>query len=316
MRTIFALLILLIGCLQVSHADTLHPAAAIRDLLGARGDRLSYAEIKLAVDRLIDPSIDADSVLSEIYAMVSTVRQMLATIPPAEAEKSIERLRALQAFIYHPGHWNDEQPFQYDLDDPYGQILSTHLLATYLATRRGNCVSMPILFLVLGERLGLDLSLSTTPLHVLVKYADDGTGETYNLEATSGAGFTRDSWYQKKSPMTKRAIENGVYLKHLNRKETIAVMATLVADHLIATKQYVAAIAVLDVIIEAYPQMAYAHVKKGTAYYYQLRSVVGKYPDPNSLPPDLRARADYLYHQNQLAFDQAESLGWVDPALQ
>jgi hypothetical protein len=35
------------------------------------------------------------------------------------------------------------------------------LISTYLATRRGNCVSMPILVLLVGERMGLDLSLST-----------------------------------------------------------------------------------------------------------------------------------------------------------
>lgn len=277
-------------------------------------DQMDYAKAKLTIDRLIDPSIDSDGTLSEIDGMVSTVRRMLATIPPAEAEKSIERLRALQAFVYSPGHWNDDRPFQYDLDDPFGQDFSAKLLPNYLSSRKGNCVSMPILFLILGERLGLDLSLSTTPLHVLVKYTDDQTGETYNLEATSGAGFTRDSWYQKKSPMTERAIENGVYLKHLTRRETLAVMATLIADHLIEKGRYQEAIAVLDVILQAYPQFAYAHVKKGTAFYHLLQSeIVSKYPDTRALPDSLRWRADYLLHNNQLAFQQAEDLGWMEP---
>lgn len=320
LRSLLLLLFVTAGFFQsgsVFGADTSTVASAVQAIIDAPPDQLDYAKAKLAIDRLIDPSINADRTLSEISAMVSTVRRMLATIPPVEAKKSIERLRALQAFVYRPGPWNDNQPFQYDLDDPFGQDLSAKLLPNYLASRRGNCVSMPILFLILGERLGLDLSLSTAPLHVLVKYTDDQTGETYNLEATSGAGFTRDSWYQKKSPMTERAIENGVYLKHLSRQETLAVMATLVADHLIEMKRHEEAIAVLDVILAAYPQLAYAHVKKGTAYYHLIQSeIVSKYPDPNSLPPHLRERANYLNHQNQRAFHLAESLGWTEPTLQ
>lgn len=35
------------------------------------------------------------------------------------------------------------------------------LLSRYLDSRRGDCVSMPILFLILADRLGLDVSLST-----------------------------------------------------------------------------------------------------------------------------------------------------------
>ncbi len=302
---------------RASETVSYRSAEVIRSLLENDSAATDYANAKLAIDALVDPTIDRDAVLAEIDAMVATVRRMLDTIPAAEADKSIEKLKALQAFVYRPGRWNDERPFQYNMNDPIGQDLRAKLLTSYLSSRMGNCVSMPILFLILGEQLGLDMSLSTAPLHVLVKYTDDTTGDTYNLEATSGAGFTRDGWYQKKSPMTQRAIENGVYLKHLSRRESFAVMATLVSDHLIEAERYEEAIAVLDVILEAYPQMAYAHVKKGTAFYHLLQSeIVLKHPDLNALPDTLRKRADYLFNQNQLAFRKAERLGWIEPTTQ
>jgi len=65
------------------------------------------------------------------------------------------------------------------------------LLQRYLTTRRGNCITMPILFLALGQRLGLTMTLAEAPLHVFVKYTDDD-GAVWNLEATSGGGVTRD----------------------------------------------------------------------------------------------------------------------------
>ncbi len=304
------------GVAVAADAATFPAANIIRTLINIPADRLDYARAKLTIDKLIDPSIDVDNTLTEINQMASSVEKMLATIPAKEAEKSIERMRALQAFIYRPGHWNNNQPFQYNLDDPYGQRISTKLLPNYMKSRRGNCISMPILFLVLGEKLGLDLSLSTAPLHVLIKYTDDQTGKTYNLETTSGAGFTRDSWYHKKSPMSDAAIRNGVYLKNLSHKETLAVIAGLFVEHLIETKEYEQAIAVSDVILEAYPAYGYLLAKKGTAYFHLLKSkIINQYPDPKNVPASTQKLANELYRQNRAAFAQAEALGWRQTQL-
>src|SRR5439155_14758082 len=108
----------------------------------------------------------------------------------------------------------------------------------------------------------------------------------YNLETTSGAGFTRDIWYRRNLPMTDAAITNGVYLKTLSRREAYAVMATLVIDYLLATGRYKDAIAVADIILAAYPANAYALVKKGTGYYRLMdRDIMRKYPSPGDIPP-------------------------------
>ncbi len=304
------------GAVIAASAATFPAAKIIRTLINSPVDRLDYARAKLTIDKLIDPSIDVENTLIEMNQMVSTVEEMFATIPAKEAEKSIERMRALQAFIYRAGHWNDDKPFQYNLDDPYGQRISTKLLPNYMKSRKGNCISMPILFLVLGEKLRLDLSLSTAPLHVFIKYTDDQTGKTYNLETTSGAGFTRDSWYHKKSPMMDAAIRNGVYLKNLSRKETLAVIAGLFVEHLIDTKKYEQAIAVSDVILEAYPAYGYLLAKKGTAYFHLLKSeIIDQYPDPKNIPASKQKFANELYRQNQTAFAQAEALGWRQTQL-
>ncbi len=57
---------------------------------------------------------------------------------------------------------------------------------------------MPILFLVLEEEwIGLNVTLATAPLHIFVKWRDAESGQSWNLEVTSGAGFTRDDWYRR-----------------------------------------------------------------------------------------------------------------------
>jgi hypothetical protein len=175
---------------------------------------------------------------------------------------------------------------------------------------------MPILFLVLGERIGLNVTLATAPLHVFVKWRDAESGQSWNLEATSGAGFTRDDWYRQKLPMTDEAVKNGVYLRALSRRETVALMATLVLENLLLEERYEEAVAVADVLIEANPADAYALVKKGTGYGRILqRDILQPYPNQKDIPADKRSRAIELYRANQSAFARAYALGWRETQM-
>jgi regulator of sirC expression with transglutaminase-like and TPR domain len=129
--------------------------------------RLDYARAKLAFDRIIDPSLNAETTLAEVERLARNATAIAG--PDATPQR---KLAALRQVIYQSGVWNGNRPFSYDHADPLGINVRNKLLSTYLATRRGNCVSMPILFLLVGERMGLNLSLSTAPLHVFVRYTD------------------------------------------------------------------------------------------------------------------------------------------------
>lgn len=125
--------------------------SAIHALLDGPPERIDLAGAKLAVDKLIDPNLDVDHVRAEIDGMVAIIGKMLGTLPAQEAATSLAKLQALRSFLYRSGHWNDGRPFQYDLDDPLGQKPEHRLLANYLAARKGNCISMPMLFAILAE---------------------------------------------------------------------------------------------------------------------------------------------------------------------
>jgi regulator of sirC expression with transglutaminase-like and TPR domain len=154
------------------------------------------------------------------------------------------------------------------------------------------------------------MTLAEAPLHLFVKYTDDD-GRIWNLEASSGAGFTRDLWYRAKLPMTDEAVENGVYLRALSREETMATMAAFLVEHHISVGDYEKAIAVADVLLKHYPNSAYLLAKKGTAYYRLLQSeVIGKYSRMEDIPPSIRAKADHWYAENQKIFEHLDALGW------
>jgi hypothetical protein len=142
--------------------------ASLRALFAMDERELDYATAKIVVDRLIDPARRSRN--------PPPTRSLGARHPrehPADATPG-QRFAALVDTLYQSGPWNDGRPFTYDLEDPLGKVPANKRLATYLATRKGNCISMPILVLILGQRLGLPLALATAPRHVFVKVHDTG----------------------------------------------------------------------------------------------------------------------------------------------
>ncbi|MGV6812253.1 MAG: transglutaminase family protein, partial [Brevirhabdus sp.] len=189
----------------------------VRELFTRDMSTLDFARVKIEVDRMIEPSIDVDAQLAQIDQMVATIRTML---PPNAT--SWDKVETIRRYINQAEAWNDGHAFSYDHDDPYGLDVRNKLLSDYIQDRRGNCITMPFLFIILGQRLGLDVTPAMAPLHVFVKFTDDD-GVTHNLGATSGAGRARDQHYRDLLPITDAAISNGVFLTPLDAEQSVAV---------------------------------------------------------------------------------------------
>ena len=280
-------------------------ARRVRAILRRVDDRTDLATAKLMIDKMVDSTVDVAATLKKIDAMVAGIQAMPEYGPSSDA-----KLNALQRYVYEPGHWNSQQPFRYDLDDPLGREIQHKLLSSYLATKKGNCVSMPLLFIILGQRLGLDVTLSTAPTHFLVKFKSDEYG-WINLEATSGAKPARDVWLRQQFPMTDAALANGLYLKPLTRRETVAEMAVVVDEHYFNQKEYEKALAVADVVLEYYPKDVGTMAMEGTAYGRIARErMASAHLSPSSISDSFRGYFGYLQQNNQRWFAKAEALGW------
>jgi regulator of sirC expression with transglutaminase-like and TPR domain len=197
------------------------------------------------------------------------------------------------------------------LDDPKASKVQSVLLPTYLASKKGNCVTMPFLFIILGQRLGLDITASTAPQHFLAKYKDDVTGNWYNLETTSGGYPMPEIGYREQMPLTDQAIANGIYLQPLTRKQTVAVMARALIQHYMARQEYEQVVTISDLILEYYPKDAEVMVNKSSAY----AGLMNKYysedrPAPNRVTERYISYLQYLSRNNRDWYAKAEALGW------
>lgn len=301
------------GLVGLSFAAALSPAwagvslAALRAQFALPDDRVDYATAKLTVDQLIDPDTDASAVRQALDHWTQVVR---ANVPAGANGRQM--LEALLKTLYQPGAWNDGRPFRYDLDDPQGKLPANKRLATYLATRKGNCVSMPILVAILGQRLGLTVTLSTAPEHVLAKFADNTLQAWINVEATGG-GYKRDDSYVRDTGINQTALDHEIYLRPLHPHESVGVIASTLMEHYARLGDGDALMEVADLALAANPRDTVAMIWKANACYLLIQTRFQRiYPNAADIPPMQVADLQHLQRENQTWFAKAQALGWAE----
>jgi regulator of sirC expression with transglutaminase-like and TPR domain len=281
--------------------------AVLRTLVSQPEGHIDFAKAKVAIDRMIDPKIDERATLKLLDAWADKVR---ARIPPGTSH--VTQLMILGSTIYEPGPWNDNKPFSYDLDDPFGKDTQNKLISTYLATRKGNCVSMPILLVILGQKIGLNMTLAVAPNHMLAKFRQDN-GTWISIEATSGTSF-KDSDYQSQLHITPHGMRSGIYLRPLSQKEALGAMMGALEDFYERQRSPEHQLGLTELALEVNPKDVVSIIRRAGAYYHLLQQrYVSQYARPNLIPMSQRSDFQMLSKNNSQLFKQAEALGWHQP---
>ena len=112
-------------------------------------------------------------------------------------------------------------PMQYDFDDYRGENnWSKMFVSKLLTTRKGQCHSLPLLYLILCEQTGTEAYLAYSPSHSYVKIKD-GSGNWHNLELTNGHIVT-DAFIAGSGYITSEAIKNKTYMEPQTKQQVIA----------------------------------------------------------------------------------------------
>ena len=183
----------------------------------------------------------------------------------AGRQSDLEVLLAVRMFQYDEGLWNENYPFQYDLNDPFGTTLDNKLLSTYMDTRMGNCVSMPSLFIALMERVDPNIPFFgvNAPQHLFCRLNNRQTGEIWNVEATNGGNPARDQWYIETMKINQQSIDSGIYLSTLTKKEFVADLIAILVSKYRDQKDYKKAMEYAELILKVNPKSGVGLVQKG-----------------------------------------------------
>lgn len=280
----------------------------VRQLLEGPENSLDFAKVKVTIDHLIDPNLNSKAVLQRLDTMAAEVR---AKLPFNPSQDTI--FKTLQAYLYQPGAWNANKPYSYDLDDPFGRRINNKLLSTYLATKKGNCISMPMLFLILGQKLGLNVTASTAPLHIFVKYRSDSDGKVHNFEATSG-GFKADESYRRDIPMTQKALDSGAYMRWHSKKEVAVLITLALLEHYAALGHDERRLALGHILIHYDPKQIITVLNIVSAYSrLGWKLFISKYQNPRDIPEHLQDYYQEIEAQFRMWEQRLYSLGWTPP---
>jgi len=113
-------------------------------------------------------------------------------------------------------------PYKYDFNDCFAKENWTNMFVTKLmVTHKGNCHSLPFLFKILAEELGVKAYLSYAPNHIFIKQYSKKTS-WYNVELTNGQ-FPNDGWVMATGYVSTASIVSGMYMDTLSLKQSVAV---------------------------------------------------------------------------------------------
>ncbi|HVK51190.1 MAG TPA: hypothetical protein VM469_05565 [Pseudoxanthomonas sp.] len=108
--------IIALGSLTWARAAELPSANGLAEITTWLSDPATEPDlltVKLAVDHLVDPSIDASATRATIVEMASSFHRMVPSTWAVRAQ-----VDSLLAFLYKPGPWNQYKRFGYDFSNP------------------------------------------------------------------------------------------------------------------------------------------------------------------------------------------------------
>lgn len=118
-------------------------------------------------------------------------------------------------------------PYTYNFDDYMGDTDWTNMFVTkLLRTRKGQCHSLPLLYLIFAEELNVKAWLSFAPEHSFIQFSDKHKKTFYYFETTCGKETSSDR-IMETGYITTGAIKSKLYLDTLSQS---GLFSTLMAD--------------------------------------------------------------------------------------
>jgi hypothetical protein len=166
---------------------------------------------------------------------------------------------------------NNYRACEYDFDDFLGKNNHQNIFVTRLLNEKiGNCLSMPLLYKCLANKLGVEARIALAPNHMWIRHIDE-QGKWANLELTSGETYP-DELVRNEFDIPALAIQRGTYMKGLSERESVAFLLNQLAEG------YEAKFGKLDdftdncanLSIMYYPTNAVAYMTKSNRVTYRL----------------------------------------------
>jgi tetratricopeptide (TPR) repeat protein len=142
-------------------------------------------------------------------------------------------------------------------------------LHSVMDRRQGYCLSLSLLYLALGERLGLELYGVVVPGHFFVRY--DTPRVRFNIETTGNGANPLDEHYLTKFNVPDNAA-NSIYMKSLNKRQTLGCFFNNLGNVYSEIGDLDTALLALERAVAINPQLAESRANLGNVYLQKGRA--------------------------------------------
>jgi tetratricopeptide (TPR) repeat protein len=180
-------------------------------------------------------------------------------------------------------------------------------LHSVMDRKRGYCLSLSILYLSLGERLGLPLYGVVVPGHFFVRY-DDGRVR-FNIETTSKGASASNEHYINKFKMPEDTRDS-IYMINLNKIQTLGCFFNNLGNSYSDIGNTESALLALERAVEINPSLAESHTNLGNIYLKKgrIKDAIYEYRAALQIKPD-----DAKTHNN--LGNAYTRRGWLNDAI-
>lgn len=196
---------------------------ALAEMLdGRRKPNLSLA-VFIVENTYTNGALNYTAFKADLDALADICRTLAGTdTSPTARFMALHRLMTDTVQVSYAGKLVSKHlPYHYDFEDFRGEKDYTKQFVTkLLRTSTGQCHSMPLLYKLLADRLGLHTYISMVPNHSFISVKDE-RGALYRYETTNGH-FTTDAFYMSSGYIKAAALKQRTYLDTLTWRENLA----------------------------------------------------------------------------------------------
>ncbi len=222
----------------------------------------------------------------------------------------IQKLFSENIIEYNGNEKRIHKPYRYDFEDFLGEEnWSSMFVYKLLKTGKGQCHSMPLLYLIFAEELKTKAWLSLAPEHSFIIFKSGRT--FYNFETTNGK-LVSEEWLIESGYINTTAIKNRIYLDTLGKNE---LMGVLLADLIMGYTNLFGYDNFMNTMVNSllgiYPKSIQGHIFKANLLTLQTKNKLKKVGYPPVEKINEYPEAYHSYQAMLKQYDYIDDLGYM-----
>lgn len=250
MRKLIEIAACLLILLALNHQATAGPVlydtipASINQILQLPEKKIDIGLAALTFAKDMYPELDIKAYSTKIDKMAKEAKAFTGKSNDPEYKKL-----ALNTYLFR------DYKLEYDLADPYAMKLENRSIKGILDSKKGSCITMPMLYMAIAQRMGYPVYPVATPDHNFLRYVDPKL-KKQNIEATSNGGYSPDKVLIKELEVSEKGIKSGAYMKTLTYREYLAEFLSHNGSYWAQQGNFEKALDYLEKATEIYPNGA------------------------------------------------------------